>query len=262
MLLSDLIFAQARGGVLSTDDLAAHSSTAADPVSVVYRGVRVWELPPNTQGLVALAALGTLGHLRDDSPGWFDGVAPVLLPIPAASAGGGVETPSPLARLRAAHPARYFHLIIEALRFAFSDARSIIADPDTSGAAPAQLTADKLLSEAHSKGRFASIDPRRATADVTSGSPPAYMSSDTISVSGAHASTLVPVRPPIVHNGAAIYSVLPPHLRQHHNPTASSRRLVRRGVRIHQLELRALRHGNCATRLWFHAPESRRGLLD
>ena len=185
--LSHLMPVQARGGVLSTADLATHSSTSADPVSVVYRGVRVWELPPNTQGLVALAALGTLGYLRDDSPGWFDDIAPAPLP-PAgdtAADGSGAETPSPLARLRASHPTRYLHLLIEALRFAFSDARSIIADPDTDADVPGQLTAEKLLSEAHSKGRFAAIDPRRATADVTSGCPPAYMSSDTISVRDA-----------------------------------------------------------------------------
>src|SRR5690606_32337389 len=37
------------GGFLTADDLAAHRSEWVEPVSSGYRGVDVWELPPNGQ---------------------------------------------------------------------------------------------------------------------------------------------------------------------------------------------------------------------
>lgn len=51
---------QAAGGFLSTEDLAAHRSEWIDPVSTNYRGVDVWELPPNGQGIAALQILNIL----------------------------------------------------------------------------------------------------------------------------------------------------------------------------------------------------------
>ena len=53
-------FAQATGGYLSLDDLSAHSNLWVDPVSTSYRGVDVYEIPPNGQGLAALIALAIL----------------------------------------------------------------------------------------------------------------------------------------------------------------------------------------------------------
>src|SRR5581483_1211867 len=48
------------GGCLTTDDLAAHVSTWETPISVTYRGYRVYECPPNGQGITALIALNLL----------------------------------------------------------------------------------------------------------------------------------------------------------------------------------------------------------
>jgi gamma-glutamyltranspeptidase/glutathione hydrolase len=48
------------GGVLTADDLRAHASTWETPISTVYRGLRVWECPPNGQGLAALLGLNVL----------------------------------------------------------------------------------------------------------------------------------------------------------------------------------------------------------
>lgn len=64
-------FSRATGGYLRADDLAAHTAEWVDPISTSYRGVDVWEIPPNGQGLVALMALNIMSgfddlHARDD----------------------------------------------------------------------------------------------------------------------------------------------------------------------------------------------------
>ena len=51
---------RAHGGVMSLEDLKEHRSSFDDPVKVTYRGVDVWEMPPNGQGLTALMALNIL----------------------------------------------------------------------------------------------------------------------------------------------------------------------------------------------------------
>ncbi|MFQ5577599.1 MAG: gamma-glutamyltransferase, partial [Anaerolineae bacterium] len=51
---------QKNGGLLTTDDLAAHQSVWDEPVSMAYRGHRLVECPPNGQGIVALQTLGIL----------------------------------------------------------------------------------------------------------------------------------------------------------------------------------------------------------
>ncbi len=52
-------------GLLSRDDLAAHTAEWVDPLCVRYRGHDVYELPPNTQGIIALEGLGILEQLHD-----------------------------------------------------------------------------------------------------------------------------------------------------------------------------------------------------
>jgi gamma-glutamyltranspeptidase / glutathione hydrolase len=135
---------QTAGGCLSVDDLAAHHSTWEDAISIQYRGVRIWECPPNGQGLVALLALNILEG--------FD-----LGGLPAVSA-------------------RRLHLEIEALRLAFADARSFIADPAFN---PTPLEA--LLSRDYAAARRALIRPDQATLDQTRGLPLA--ASDTVYLS-------------------------------------------------------------------------------
>jgi gamma-glutamyltranspeptidase / glutathione hydrolase len=52
-----------RDGLVTARDLAAHRSQWVDPITVVYRDVTVYELPPPTQGLAALAILARLNGL-------------------------------------------------------------------------------------------------------------------------------------------------------------------------------------------------------
>lgn len=132
---------QAAGGVLTTDDLAAHRSTWDEPLQADYRGVTIWECPPNGQGLAALQALRLVEA--------FD-----------------------LAYLPWESPERV-HLMVEAMRLAFADARQYIADPATD---PVPVTG--LLSDAYLRQRRALIDPERAMQPPSFGAPLA--GSDTV----------------------------------------------------------------------------------
>lgn len=53
---------------LDEEDLASYRPRWVDPLSISYRGVQVLELPPPTQGVVALEALGLLEGLLPDLP--------------------------------------------------------------------------------------------------------------------------------------------------------------------------------------------------
>ena len=122
------------GGVMTATDLAAHTSTWDEPISTTYRGIRVWECPPNGQGITALIALNVLEgfELRGQDP-----LGPERL-----------------------------HLVAEALRLAFADARRYVADPRV-----AAVPVAELLSKDYAARRRALLDPRRAAADVGHGAP-------------------------------------------------------------------------------------------
>ncbi len=132
---------QEAGGCMTTDDLAAHASTWEHPISVTYRGYRVYECPPNGQGITALIALNLLEG--------FD-----LKSIDTISA-------------------ERLHLEIEAMRLAFADARWYISDPKFSN-----IPIEQLLSKEYAAERRKLINPRRATLDQKRGVP--VTSSDTV----------------------------------------------------------------------------------
>ncbi len=83
---------QKAGGCMAVEDLAAHTSTWDEPVSVVYRGLRVYECPPNGQGLAALLALNLLEgfdlaacrRFRPSACTWRSRPCAWHLPMPAA----------------------------------------------------------------------------------------------------------------------------------------------------------------------------------
>lgn len=53
-------FSRKYGGFIRAEDLANFYSEWVDPISTEYRGLEVWEIPPNGQGIVALMALNIL----------------------------------------------------------------------------------------------------------------------------------------------------------------------------------------------------------
>lgn len=124
--------AQAAGGALTAADIASHESTWQEPISTSYRNVRVWECPPNGQGIAALMALAMLDRM----------------PLPPA---GSVDR---------------VHLQIEALRLAFADTRWFVTDPAFN---PAPVSA--LLSPSYAAERLARIHPARAATNVSRGAP-------------------------------------------------------------------------------------------
>ncbi len=132
---------QLAGGCLSVDDLADHSSTWEQPISTSYHGLRVWECPPNGQGLAALLGLNLLEG--------FD-----------------IASMPPLSTMR-------LHLMIEAMRLAFADTRWYVADPIFN---PAPL--EWLLSKDYAAERRKLIHPEQATLDQQHGTPTS--SSDTV----------------------------------------------------------------------------------
>jgi gamma-glutamyltranspeptidase / glutathione hydrolase len=125
---------QEAGGCMSMEDLASHTSTWEEPVSVTYRGLRIYECPPNGQGITALIALNILEG--------FD-----------------LAALEPLATKR-------LHLMIETMRLAFADSRWYVADPAFSNVPVAEL-----LSKEYAAERRRLIDTDRATIDSKHGSP-------------------------------------------------------------------------------------------
>jgi gamma-glutamyltranspeptidase/glutathione hydrolase len=58
--------AEGIGGPMRAGDLAGHRITWEEPIRGSFRGVEVWELGPNTQGAVAIIALGLLDRYPPD----------------------------------------------------------------------------------------------------------------------------------------------------------------------------------------------------
>jgi len=124
----------ALGGTLTAADLAHFSSEWVQPLSIDYRGWRVYELPPNSQGLAALEMLN------------------LMETVPASPFG-------PLG-------ADELHLRIEAMKLAYADVRRYDADPRSYHGPVA-----RLLSKEYARQRAALIDPKRANPSVPPGQP-------------------------------------------------------------------------------------------
>src|SRR5579863_7906514 len=121
-------------GTMTAEDLAAFSPEWVEPLSIDYRGWRVYELPPNGQGMAALEMLNIMETKPPTALGPF---SPVEM-----------------------------HKRIEAMKLAYSDVHRYDADPRTYDVPTAQL-----LSKEYANKRAALIDPNRANCKVENGDP-------------------------------------------------------------------------------------------
>jgi gamma-glutamyltranspeptidase/glutathione hydrolase len=117
-------YCEKNGGFLSMRDFAEHKSEWVEPIATDYRGYKVYECPPNGQGLTALLTLNILE---------------------------GFDLASMSTR-----PDLYYHTLIEATKLAFADRDKYIADP-----AFAKVPVAELLSKDYAAGRRALIQPDR-----------------------------------------------------------------------------------------------------
>lgn len=127
-------FSEKNGGHFSLRDFAEHKSDWLEPVSTVYRGYTVWELPPNGQGIAVLQMLNILEG--------FD--------------------------LKSLGPksAEYVHLFAEAKKLAFADRAKFYADPAFN-----RLPTNELISKEYAAKQRMRLDLNKAAINVVSGDP-------------------------------------------------------------------------------------------
>ena len=119
-------FMKAHNGFLTGDDLAAYAPEWVNPISVNYRGVDVWELPPNGHGITVLMALQILKGMEL----------------------GDREDPATI------------HRQIEALKLAFTDTKEYVAEPSFMRVTPEQLLSERYAADRRALIGEEAIDPK------------------------------------------------------------------------------------------------------
>jgi gamma-glutamyltranspeptidase/glutathione hydrolase len=165
------------GGFLELGDLKKHLEMGSEdttPISAVFKGqgyskkshyvdgamgqglnednhgVRIWEHPPNGQGLVAIMTLGILEALEKSGK------------IPTFTED---DHNSP----------EYLHAVIESLRIAFADASWFISDPSFG-----KVPVEELISPAYLAERAKLFDPAASNPNIYDHGSPAHNHSDTV----------------------------------------------------------------------------------
>jgi len=126
---------QSLKGFLTVEDFARHEVEWINPVGVPFKGYRLWELPPNGQGIAALEMLR------------------ILEPFDLAAMGH--------------NSAPYLHHLIEAKKLAYADLDHYVGDPRYMTVKAEQLLTDEFIA-----ARRALIDPARASAGPAHGAIP------------------------------------------------------------------------------------------
>ncbi|KAL6057433.1 hypothetical protein QOT17_015498 [Balamuthia mandrillaris] len=144
---------------MTLQDLKDHLLTSEEqqlvkPVSVEYEGVRVWELPPNGQGIVALMALNLWKAIKEKEK---------------------TETEEEMEHNSVEH----LHRVIESLRLAFADGNHFICDPtyysssnNNEDDASYEQVLQILLSEEYAKERVERyFSSEKASTEIQRGHP-------------------------------------------------------------------------------------------
>ena len=117
---------------MTPTDLATHESTWDEPITADYRGVTLYECPPNGQGLAAIIAVNLAAG--------FD--------------------------LAAMSEADRLHTMIECMRLGFADAQQWVCDPYV-----VPIPLKELVSKEYANHRRKLIDAQRAAQNVPYGDP-------------------------------------------------------------------------------------------
>jgi gamma-glutamyltranspeptidase/glutathione hydrolase len=139
---------EALGGFITLDDLKRNAPTWVTPISVPFHGYRVWELPPNNQGVAALEMLR------------------ILEPYDLKAMG--------------LNSAAYLHHLIEAKKLAYADLDRFVGDADH-----LDMPAEELLTDGFIAERRSHMNPSRAETRVDPG--PLRTRSETIYLTAADA---------------------------------------------------------------------------
>lgn len=123
---------RAHSGLMSAQDIASYEGTLEEPVSVRYRGARVWKCPPWSQGPVFLQQLRLLEgfELRAMGPQSVDAL----------------------------------HTWLECAKLAFADREACYGDPTFT-----RVPLEELLSDDYATRRRALVDPARASLELRPG---------------------------------------------------------------------------------------------
>src|SRR5690349_15350480 len=122
----------ALGGFITLDDLRKNMPTWVTPISLPFRGYRVWELPPNSQGIAALEMLR------------------ILEPYDLEAMGHNSAT--------------YLHHLIEAKKLAYADLDRFVGDAEDLDMPAGAMLTDEFIAE-----RRSHLDSARARAQVDPG---------------------------------------------------------------------------------------------
>ena len=142
-------YMKANGGLIDAKDLASYKAHEDTPIHVDYKGVEVYECPPNSQGFVMLQALNILEGMN--------------------------------VRYMRHNSAAYLHAVNEALKLAFADRNRWVGDPRHVPPIPMA----GLLSKDYAARRRALINPDRASVgEVPAGDPARATSTQQIGFAG------------------------------------------------------------------------------
>ena len=119
-------------GFLTMKDFEDHTSTWVEPIFADYENYRLYELPPNGQGIAALEMVKILGNGDLGAMGH--------------------------------NSAEYLHHIIEAKKLAYADIQKWNGDPEFN-----HLPTQEIISPEYARRQFERIDPTRAMARPESG---------------------------------------------------------------------------------------------
>jgi gamma-glutamyltranspeptidase / glutathione hydrolase len=125
---------EARGGLLTSEDLRVHRTEVYSPISTTYRGKTVYETQPPSQGFVVLEMLNLLEPTDLQSLGWGSAAA--------------------------------IHQMVEAKKLAFADRWEYMGDPRF-----VDTPLDTLIDKRYAADRRRSIDPVKAMTAAAAGSP-------------------------------------------------------------------------------------------